>query len=252
MYWIAFLVRTGAVTAVTLVSYAGLLIAALLSKFAPPRGLRLRNQIFRFWARSLLRAFRVRYEVVGEAPPPGSMLIANHTSYVDIPLIGASFDAAFVAKADISGWPLLGTIFAAAQTVYIDRGRKRDLVRVMKEMDRHRRRGLGLLVFPEGTSGNGDGILPLRPSLLQYAIDRDIPVHWATIEYRTPEGELEPSKAVCWWGDEALAPHYLRLMALSKVEARIHFGADPIGSSERKELAENLRSAMLDQFTPMD
>ncbi|MEM8998545.1 MAG: lysophospholipid acyltransferase family protein, partial [Acidobacteriota bacterium] len=147
LYWPALLARTAVVLAATLGGYALLVVAALLSKISPARGLAFRNVAFRFWSRTLLRAFRVRATVEGDPPPPGSMLIANHVSYVDIPLIGQAFDAAFVAKADISGWPLLGTIFAAAQTVYIDRGRKRDLVRVMAEMDRYRRRGLGLLVF---------------------------------------------------------------------------------------------------------
>lgn len=252
MYWIAFFLRTSAVLAATLVGYVAVLVAAALSKLAPQQALRLRNAAFSLWAGALLKAFRVEVDVVGEAPPAGSMLIANHTSYVDIPLIASTFDAAFVAKADISGWPLLGTIFAAAQTVYIDRARKRDLVRVMAEMDRHRRRGLGLMVFPEGTSGAGDDILPLRPSLLQYAVDRGIPVYWATLEYRTPAGEMAPSRAVCWWGNEALLPHYLRLMRLSRVQASLRFGPAPLASQDRKALAYDLRQAMLGSFTPMD
>ncbi|MEM6797430.1 MAG: 1-acyl-sn-glycerol-3-phosphate acyltransferase, partial [Acidobacteriota bacterium] len=111
--------------------------------------------------------------------------------------------------------------------------------------------GLGLIVFPEGTSTRGSDILPLRPSLLQYAVDRKAPVYWATLVYLTPEGEMTPSRAVCWWGNEDLLPHVRRLLALSRVDVTLTFGAVPEQADNRKALAEGLRGAMLDSFTPM-
>jgi 1-acyl-sn-glycerol-3-phosphate acyltransferase len=164
----------------------------------------------------------------------------------------ASFvHTAFVAKAEIQGWPALGRIFQTADTIFIDRGRKRDVVRVMELVGQEIDRGLGVLVFPEGTSGKGDEILPFKPSLLEFACSRDLPVHWATLHYRTPEGQLPASQAVCWWGNEGIVPHFKRLIVLPSFEAILRFGDEPVAHGNRKELAEALRSRMLEHFEPM-
>ena len=235
----------------TLLAFVVAASSRAIAKLKPARGLALRNWALRMWSKQLCKALRAKVTVTGTPPSGDFFLVANHLGYLDIPLISCAADTAFVAKADIESWPLLGKIFAAGDTIYIDRGRKKDLLRVMDQMDQRLGKGLGVLVFPEGTSSKGESILRFKPSLLQYAVARDKPVHWAVINYQTPEGELPPSEAVCWWGDEALAPHFKRLMKLSRIEAHVHFSDAPIRGNERKELAEALRSAMSERFRPM-
>ncbi|MEM6797189.1 MAG: lysophospholipid acyltransferase family protein, partial [Acidobacteriota bacterium] len=155
LYWISAFARVTAILAATFSGWFALLLGHGLRGVAPRLALDIRNAAFRLWSRLLLKAFRVRVEVEGEPPPAGSFLVSNHVSYLDIMVLASGYDAGFVAKADIRNWPALGTIFAAGDTLYLDRGRKRDLVRIMGQMDSTREKGLGLIVFPEGTSTRG-------------------------------------------------------------------------------------------------
>ncbi|MEM8933817.1 MAG: lysophospholipid acyltransferase family protein [Acidobacteriota bacterium] len=244
--------RTLAILISTLIAFAAVLGMRALGWIAPQLALRGRNATFRRWGRALCRAFGARIRVEGTPPTGRFVLVTNHLSYVDIPLLGSLVDAAFIGKADLRGWPLLGAVFDAADTIFIDRSRKRDLVRVMGQVDAAMDRGLGLVFFPEGTSGKGDRILPLKGSLLQIAVTAELPVHWATITYGTVDGDPPPSHGVCWWGDEPLLPHYRRLSRLESFDATIRFGEAPIAGTDRKALAEALRSAMESRFEPME
>lgn len=245
-YW-----KTLRILLATFLGYAGLLVAKVIGLFAPEAGLRFRNASFRAWGRSLCRSFGMRWTVEGTPPSGRFFLVSNHVGYVDIPFLATEVDAAFVAKADLESWPLLGTIFAAADTIFIDRSRKRDVLRVMEQVRTALDRGLGAVLFPEGTSGKGDEILRFKPSLLEFAIQSGLPVHYATVCYRTRADDLPPSKGVCWWGDEPFFPHYRRLSRLGTIEAVLSFGEEPIVASDRKELAQKLHQAMVGQFEPM-
>lgn len=244
--------RTLRIAVLTLCGFSATIFGHLLRRPAPGVSLALRNRAFRWWGRSMVRAFGGRIRVEGTPPTGPCVLVTNHVSYIDIPLVGSQVDAAFVGKADLRHWPVAGLVMAAADTIFIDRSRKRDLLRVLEQVDQAMDRGLSVVFFPEGTSGKGDAILPLKPSLLQLAVARGLPVHWATITYRTPSGGPPPSNAVCWWGDEPLAPHYRRIMALPWFEATLHFGERPIEAADRKELAARLYEALDDSLEPMD
>ncbi|MEM9553923.1 MAG: lysophospholipid acyltransferase family protein [Acidobacteriota bacterium] len=243
--------RTLRVVGYTLIGFGFTLLGHVLRPVAPRFAVRLRNRAMRWWGRRLMRSFAARVHVEGTPPAGPCFLVTNHVSYLDIPLVASCVDAAFVGKAELRTWPVAGTVMTAADTVYIDRSRKRDLLRVLEQVDAAMARGLNVVLFPEGTSGRGDSLLPFKPSLLQFAVEKGLPVHWATIEYRTPDGEPPPSRAVCWWGDEALAPHYPRLMRLPWLEAVLRFGDEPVRADDRKQLALELRAAMLERFQPM-
>lgn len=244
--------RTGLVFLLTGYGFAMTLIGKAVGWLSPTTGLRLRNHGFRMWARGLCRAWGVRVRIEGPRPQGAFFLVSNHVSYLDIPLIASAIDTAFVAKADLGSWPLLGTVFRSADTIFIDRGRKRDLLRVRTEMEQALERQLGVVLFPEGTSGRGDQLLPFKPSLLQFAAEQGFPVHYATLSYRAPEGQLPAQRSICWWGDEALLPHYKRFIRLPYLEAVLTFGDQPVEAADRKELALHLRSAMEQTFRPMD
>jgi len=121
----------------------------------------------------------------------------------------------------------------------------------MEQVARDLERDLGIVVFPEGTSGKGDEILRFKPSLLDFAARRDLPVHFAALSYATPDGYGPPSRLVCWWGDAPFLPHFLELLRLPSFRARLVFGDAPVHDPDRKILAEDLRRAVAEQFVPM-
>jgi 1-acyl-sn-glycerol-3-phosphate acyltransferase len=198
----------------------------------------------------LLRHPGVEVETVGTPPDGAFVLVCNHVSYVDIPLLAAHLDATFVAKTELAGWPLLGRAFRIGDTIFIDRARKRDLLQVMERIAASLDRGLGVVIFPEGTSGRGDRILPLKASLLELAVRQGQPVHFATLGYRLPGGP-SADQVVCWWDETPFLTHLLRLLAQPGFTAVVDFGERPIVGEDRKQLAERLHRAMQERFRPM-
>lgn len=208
--------------------------------------LRWRDFILRSWGRGLLTVMRVDVIQSGDPPAGGGVLISNHLSYIDILLLGAAGGGSFIAKSEIAGWRVFGKLCRVGEVIFVRRGVKRDIPRVIDEI--HRRLGAGsrVLVFPEGTSTDGEAVAPFRPSLLTPAAVGEIPVHWAAIHYRT-RGQDPPARdVVCWWGGMEFGPHVLRLMGLRGFEARIHYGAEPIVDPNRKSLASRLERAVGD------
>lgn len=236
----------------TLGWYALLLLSIGMRPFADAWQLSVRNAFFRIWSRGICRIAGMKVEVEGRPPSGSFLLVANHVSYVDIPLLGSRIDAAFVAKADLRGWPLAGRIIAAADTIFIDRGLKKDVLRVMGILGRELRRGLGVVIFPEGTSSKGETILRFKPSLLEYAARHDHPVHYAAVSYSVPKGAVPAHESICWWGDAPFGPHFLRLLGLPGFQAKLVFGAEPLHGTDRKDLSERLRAAVEELFVPID
>lgn len=250
MIWLRVVVRVLALLTWTLSSHLTIAVSRLFRAAAPRWQLRVRNSAFRRWARGFARIVGMRIDVEGSPPEGPFLLVANHLSYMDIILLATTLDAAFVAKADLKSWPALGRVFATADTIFIDRGRRRDVVRVMDQIGRDLDRSLGIVLFPEGTSSKGDGVLPFKPPLLDFAARRDHPVHYAAISYSTADGEGSASDLVCWWGDAPFLPHVLRLLRLSHFDARLVFGGAPVHDTDRKALARKLHEATMRSFTP--
>ncbi len=251
MSYLRVALRLPRIAGVTVTSAFTILLARLFRALAPKWSQRLRNRAFRFWGRDFCRTLGMRIELRGSQPSGAFLLVSNHVSYVDIPFLAAHVDAAFVAKADLRGWPFLGRAFRTADTIFIDRGRKRDLLRVMDQAGECLERGLGVVAFPEATSSKGESILPFKPSLLQLAARDGEPVHYATLSYRTDPGAPAAHQVVCWWDGTPFLRHLLRLLALPGFEARIDFGEQPIRGADRKILADRLQEAMQRSFRPM-
>ena len=198
-----------------------------------------------------MRVLGVRVTTVGNAPPPGVLVVSNHLSYLDIVALASVVPMVFVAKAEIRRWPFWGPMAALGGTVFVDRSRKRDVISVLGVMCQALDRGDTVIVFPEATSTQGATILPLKPALLAAAAASRDPVYWLTVTYRTPPGSQSARDRVCWWGDVGFVPHCVGLFALTRVHCTIRFGSAPIRSADRKALAAALRSAMLRRFEPV-
>ncbi len=211
----------------------------------------LRKFIMTLWGRSLSLILGMRIRIKGVPPRPPFFLVANHLSYVDIITIAAHLECTFVAKNDIAGWPGLGWLATGADTIFIDRKNFQDIPRVIRLINLSLNEGVGVVLFPEGTSTMGDHILPFSPALLEPAARAGYPVSNAAHSYRTPPNEPPAHAAICWWGDMDFAPHFLKLLLVSKFEVVVSYGEDAIQADDRKILAKSLWRSVNDQFNPM-
>lgn len=216
-----------------------------------PTRRRVQHWVFRTWSAAVLWVLDVDVEVRGTPPQHGAFLVANHLSYLDIPVIARHLPPRFVAKAEIRGWPLIGWCCRLVETIFIDRSSRKDTVRVGAQMREGIERGDNIVLFPEGTSGPGHGLLPFKPSLLAPAASAELPVHFATVHYETSDPNPPAFLSVSWWGDMPFGPHAYGLIGLGGIRAVVHFGEEPVTNSDRKLLAQELCDGIDALFDPM-
>jgi 1-acyl-sn-glycerol-3-phosphate acyltransferase len=210
-----------------------------------------RRTVLRGWSRGVTRLLGIRITVEGAVPAAPFFLVSNHLSYLDIVVYAAGMPCRFVAKQEVRDWPVVGFLAWAVGTIFIDRTMKRDAIRVLDDLGSAVRDGDGVVVFAEATSTPGHTVLPFRPALLEWAARTGYPVHYASVEYRTPESSPPAHLAVCWWGDMTFGRHLVDLSRLPRIEATIRYGDAPIAERDRKRLAVRLQRAVAAQFTPV-
>jgi len=201
-----------------------------------------RHEHIRWWSAGLLRVMGLTLQVSGVAPRPGSTLIvANHISWLDIAAIHAAVPhARFVSKADVLRWPLLGRLIRDAGTLFIERERKRDALRVVHAMADALKAGDTVAIFPEGTTGSGPEPLPFHANLLQAAVATGTPVQPVVLRFA---GDQAPySDAVVYVGDTTLVQSMWRVASAQGLCAHVQL-LSPIATphADRRALAEHLR-----------
>jgi 1-acyl-sn-glycerol-3-phosphate acyltransferase len=192
----------------------------------------------------LLRVLGVKLASTGTPPAEGALIVANHLSYLDVLVLGALAPTVFVAKKEVSGWPVFGGLARRAGTLFIDRGRVRDAARVGAEMAEALRAGVNVAVFLEGTSTDGGGVGRFKSALLEPAIAAGWPLVPAGLDYTAAAG-VSVAKEIAWWGDMELGPHLANLTTVPWVRAHVAWGCARGAAGERKALAGELREAVL-------
>jgi 1-acyl-sn-glycerol-3-phosphate acyltransferase len=176
------------------------------------------------WSLQLLALAGVSLRVQGTPAAAGPvMLVANHLSWLDIPVMHAARYCRFVSKSDVQGWPLVGALATAAGTLYIERSSRRDAARVVSTLQTALAQGEVLAVFPEGTTGDGRSMLPFHANLLQAPIAANAPVQPVGLRFAdkvTGTTSFAPSYA----GDETLLGSIWRTLSAPPLEAVVHFG----------------------------
>jgi 1-acyl-sn-glycerol-3-phosphate acyltransferase len=172
-------------------------------------------------------------------------VVSNHLSYLDILLYSATRPFIMVAKTEIKSWPLLGRLTAQAGTVYVDRGGGPPTYpAVNRAMAEAYQRGLPVLFFPEGTTTNGESVLPFRRGLFHSVLNNGITMRTAALKLSIDgdNGGATVADDVCWWGDAYFGPHIFKCLGLEGLAAQIDFDNTPVGGTDRFVLSENAQS----------
>ena len=188
------------------------------------------------WAGKMLQIFGITLVVQGTPPTRGPLLlIINHLSWLDILIVHAAKHVRFVGKSNIRQWPMIGSLSTGAGTLYIERERRRDAMRVVHHMAESLRAGDLIAVFPEGTTGDGHALLPFHANLLQAAISAGAPVQPAALRFADSE-RGETSFAPSYIGDDTLVDSVWRTLCAPPLTAFLRFG-DPQDSRGRERRA---------------
>ncbi|OGA97931.1 MAG: lyso-ornithine lipid acyltransferase [Burkholderiales bacterium RIFCSPHIGHO2_12_FULL_69_20] len=201
-----------------------------------------------WWSAGLLRAIGVGLQVRGTARPGAGLLLANHVSWLDVAALHAAVpQARFVSKADVLHWPLLGWLVAGAGTLFIERERKRDALRVVHAMAEALRAGETVAVFPEGTTGPGPELLPFHANLLQAAIATATPIQPAVLRFADPHHAFSPAAAFV--GETTLLQSLWRVATARGLVAHVELLAPQASAhADRRALAEHLRALMAERL----
>jgi 1-acyl-sn-glycerol-3-phosphate acyltransferase len=153
-----------------------------------------RQRHIAWWSAKLLRVLGLELAIHGAPTSRSAMIVANHVSWLDIAAIHASAPhARFVSKADVLAWPLLGAMVSGAGTLFIERDRKRDALRVVHQIAEALTRGETVAAFPEGTTTDGHQLLPFHANLLQAAISAGVPVQPVALRYSDARHAVSPA-----------------------------------------------------------
>lgn len=197
------------------------------------------------WSQQLLALAGVRLRVVGQPPTTGPvMLVANHISLLDIPVMHAARHCRFVSKSDVKGWPLVGTLATAAGTLYIERTSRRDALRMVQTMQEALARGEVLAVFPEGTTGDGRVMLPFHANLLQAAVLAQAPVQPVGLRF-ADRASGTTSFAPSYIGDETLLGSIWRTLSAPAIDAVVHYGTSELANGrDRRAWARDVQETI--------
>ncbi len=209
--------------------------------------LRAASRLPHFYHRLCCRMLGFNVVVKGEiSRKTPTLFVANHISYIDIIAFGSILEASFIAKAEIRDWPLFGLLARLQRTLFVER-RGRHAAKQRDEIGLRLEAGDNLILFPEGTSCNGQRVLPFKSALFSVAeqSNGDVPltIQPVSVAYTQLDGiplrrALRPHYA--WYGDMTLVPHLIEMLGIGKVTIEINFH-DPIrGDSlpSRKALAD--------------
>jgi lyso-ornithine lipid O-acyltransferase len=213
-----------------------------------------------YWA-VLSRIIGIRVRVLGSVTAGSAdrrvVFVSNHSSWIDIPVIGGVLDGCFVSKDDVATWPVISTIAKLGRTIFVSRsrsatGRERDAMRARLKQ------GDNLILFPEGTSSDGSRVLPFRTSFFALAELRtgenpaDLPIIQPVSVVYDRLGGLPAGRAnrpiFAWYGDMDLASHFCRLTQNTGLRATVllHAPMDPARFADRKALSRAVWQVVAD------
>jgi 1-acyl-sn-glycerol-3-phosphate acyltransferase len=217
----------------------GMVLMALRFHALPTPG---RQALVQWWSAKLLRIAGLRLSVQGAPRPGGALLVANHVSWLDISAIHAACpQARFVSKADVLRWPLLGWLIKGAGTLFIERERKRDALRMVHDMAAALQRGETVAVFPEGTTGPGEQVLPFHANLLQAAIAVQAPIQPVALRFSAPGERF--AVAAQYIGDTTLIASIWRVLSTPSLAVEVRFLLPEASAhADRRALAAHLQA----------
>ncbi|HVT55741.1 MAG TPA: lysophospholipid acyltransferase family protein, partial [Xanthobacteraceae bacterium] len=218
-------------------------------------GLPTRRLIPMYYHRICLKLFGVRIEVRGAPTSERPLLfIANHSSWLDHLILSATTPVVFIAKKEIASWPVFGLLAKLQRSIFVDRARRQETGAVNKEISTRLTSGDPVVLYGEGTTGDGNRILPFRSALLG-AMSMTVgpgetgylqPVSIAYTKLQGLPMGRQHRPVAAWFGDTSIAKHIGRVLKLGGIDAVVTFGPAMAVTPEmdRKRVARALEDSV--------
>jgi 1-acyl-sn-glycerol-3-phosphate acyltransferase len=196
------------------------------------------------WARTAVRALGVKVDRRGYIPAERVLVVANHRSYIDIPILLSALPCVFLAKREVADWPLFGTAAELQSTVWVDRACPESRKQAVERAEDVLARGISFAAFPEGTTTAGPGINSFYPGLFRLAERRGFPVLPVALSYSDP--------SAAFVDDVDFLTHFLACFGKRRTRVRVEFGplirpGDAVDTRARAEAWIRTRLESLDK-----
>lgn len=178
----------------------------------------------------------------------GAMVVANHISWVDIHALNSIVPLRFIAKAEISQWPVFGYLAKKSNALFIDRDKRQHAARIVNMTSKRLMEGDNLCIFPEGTTTDGTDLMPFKSSILQAAIHANATIHPVAIRYPCLDGSTNISMAYA--GETTMKESMQQILLQKNPVVELHFLAPIItaglseGAKDRRKLALSIQSSI--------
>ncbi|MEW4458805.1 lysophospholipid acyltransferase family protein [Roseibium algicola] len=231
------------------------LVLIPLQWLAVKLGLKMQRKLPQIWHRIATRLVGIKIEQIGAPAVDRPLLIAsNHASWVDITVVGSLMPLSFIAKSEVSGWPIFGLFAKLQRTVFVNRTRRTETAQVADAIAVRMAAGDAMVLFAEGTSNDGNCVLPFRSALLgaaTRAVGEDetskVWVQPLSVAYQgfygLPMGRAHRPH-VAWYGDMELAGHLWGIFSRGALDVVVRWG-EPVlvdRTTDRKALTRRLET----------
>ncbi|MCZ8106478.1 MAG: lysophospholipid acyltransferase family protein [Burkholderiales bacterium] len=208
----------------------------LLQRLAIRFGWRLAHTLPMAFHRLFCRLLRLRIVVEGRPSRDRPLLVlANHTSWLDIAVVSTLAPLSFIAKQEVSTWPVFGTLARLQRSIFIDRTRRKGAAEANREIAERLAAGDAIVLFAEGTTSDGNRVLPFRSAVVGAARDAiaeaghsgHVVVQTLTIAYPRRGGlpvHRQDRPDIAWHGDMDLVPHFAGIISGPPIDAAVAWG----------------------------
>ncbi len=191
----------------------------------------------------MCRIIGLELEVDGRLEGKTGLLVANHVSWMDIPVVGAVIPSLFLSKAEVKKWPLIGWIASKNGTLFIARGQQGAANQANADLSHALKQNVNVLLFPEGTTTDGTYLRTFHPRLYAAAIDSERPIIPVTLSYQNLDGSLH--KDVPFIDRQSFISNLWQVIGNEKIVVKVNILEPiPVANTARKALAHDSREAV--------
>ena len=203
----------------------------------------------RAWGKFLVKNFGLDVKFVCDHPiEEGMLIVSNHQSYVDVLLHASLFPIRFTPKKEIKYWPILGFYLGISRPLWVDRKNRQKSAEMVEEIHRTLADGVSLLVYPEGTTSDGEhGLLPFKSTSFATVIGTNFKIQPIITEYLREDDNWNAA----WYGDQTLLPHAWKFIGRKRIRVVVTAlePITPLPGEDRKALTARVEKLMNEAMT---
>ena len=202
--------------------------------------------LIQYWAKRLLRILKIKITLSGEVlrflGDDSYLVVSNHISWLDIPVIFSLKPITFVSATEVKTWPIIGILAKISGAIFVDRDRRASLPEVIQAMNHHFKNDKqSICIFPEGVTSNGYQVLPFKSNLFQSAFESDKLLLPLSIKYK--ENNVITNRT-SFHGSTTLFQSFKRVAKSNHIEVEIDIGHPVKPAQSRKDLSVKLQEAI--------